>query len=150
LLATLVIGALGGCGASGSTTASSDRATLQERKQYLHEADKLCQDNTYKTLEEREAWERKSGIPVGRPNRAEMEEEIVRFMAPAVLRRVKEIEGVPMPPADADQLRQFYDAFRAAGERAEKNPKLQVGYPNIYSHVKRLAMAYGFVACGTG
>lgn len=137
-----------GCGGSGDS--EPQRASKEERQAFLAKADKLCEESTYKTLDERRAWERRHGIPLERPNTAQQEEEIVKFMAPAVRQRVEELEALPAPPGDEDELQEFFDAFREAAEKAEKNPSLQVGYPNIYTPVKEIGQKYGFVACGTG
>jgi len=139
-----------GCGGSSSGETRPERAPAYERKAFIEKADQLCEDSTYKTLEEREAWERKKGIPEGEITQAQQEEEIVKFLAPAVQRRVEELEALPLPEGDEDELRKFFDAFREAAERAEKNPSLQIGYPNVYTPVKEIGSAYGFIACGTG
>lgn len=145
LLVALVVA---GCGSGGG--APAEHASPAERKAFALRADKLCEESTFKTLDERRAWERKHGIPLERPNQAQQEEEIVKFMAPAVLQRVRELEALPVPAGEEAQLRKFLDAFREAAERAEKNPSLQIGYPNIYTPVKELAQQVGFTACGTG
>jgi hypothetical protein len=142
--------AMAGAACGSSSEDETGESPNVSRAAFIKRADVICEKSTYKMVEEREAFERERGIPVNRPNTAQQEEEFAEVMAPSVVERVEELEELQPPAGDEARLQRIFDAFRGAAERVERNPSLQDGYPNIYTPVKKLTQAYGFVACGTG
>lgn len=136
------------------TTAPETGTTAGEapsKAEYIEQADKICQQGREET--NKIAREELGGG--GAPS-ADQYQAAAKKLLPLVQETGKQLEALPRPEGDEEELQAYYDAgFKAIEplEKAVDDPKtaeeIFTGQTDFDAESDKLAQAYGFKVCGS-
>ncbi|HET9591952.1 MAG TPA: hypothetical protein VFP17_03460 [Solirubrobacterales bacterium] len=145
-----------GCGSSGSdgTAANETVSKPLTKAEYIKQATAICMENSKSRNADYGTWSKKYEADPGGPN-AHFAEAIEEVVVPSVGDKVEELEELPAPEADAEELATMIDSLSQAQKNLEQAGHGGVGEADVQqfesesAKYKRMAADYGLGACTT-
>lgn len=132
LIASMAV--VAGCGGSSD----DDGPTKDE---YIASADKICTENDA----EIEAMGKQLSAGAGQEEALAL---VKSDLIPSVEKRTQDLEALPRPSGDEDELEAYYQALDDGVSTLVEEPKTIFGDDNPFEASNKLAKEYGFKECG--
>lgn len=141
--AFLIVASLGlaACGSDDSSDDSSDSITKAE---FVAQANAICAESN-KTIDAAE----KEAFSGGQPTQADADAFINDTLLPEVESQINDIEALPVPEGEEDQVSAILDAANKGLEEGKADPSALQGNGDPFAEANKLANAYGMTECGS-
>jgi hypothetical protein len=134
---------LAGCGSS----ADGDDGGALTKAEFIKQADQICQA-TDKVQRDglKDFFSKQPKAPV---NQEINEEVVVEVGLPPVQELAEELDALPVPEGDEEEIQAIVDGIEEAIEVGEDDPSTMVNQKSTgpFTEVSKLAQEYGFKAC---
>lgn len=139
----LIAAVAGGCGGSGDS-ATAETLTKAE---FIKRADAICKRaDAVQNKELRSYFAKRSD---GNPSRTLNEEAIVKVGLPPLRDEASELDALPAPEGDEEEIQAIVEGIEEAIEKSEKEPGALVSSNSAgpFTAVGKLASEYGLKVC---
>lgn len=149
-----------GCGGSGgSTTVTTGEVTVHTasltKKQFVKQADAICETDTYRSEEEFGAYVKRQAKLVGKRYGGSLTAILRRFapqivdavLIPTYERQIEQLESLGAPSGDEKEVAAVLAAMRNALDEGRRRPYRFLRSSAPFADAKKLAKAYGFAFC---
>lgn len=147
--AALIAVVFGGCGGGVDAGDGASAPPALTKQQLVRKLGDICQEHTDWQVVAIERFEKKHGIPIGKPTPSELEEELVKVILPIVRDTVHDV-GVLRPPAsERREFRRFVRALEHGIEASERDPSwIAGGGGEPFMKARETSAALGAYYCG--
>lgn len=133
-----------GVTACGSDDSSSDDSSESITKaEFVAQANEICAESN-KTIDAAE----KEAFSGGQPTQADVDSFINDTVLPQVESQINDIEALPVPEGEEDQISAILDAANKALQEGKSDPSSLQGNGDPFAEANKLANAYGMTECG--
>lgn len=148
LAAVLIAVVLAGCGGAGETEGDSIVPPLT-KQQLVRKLGDICQEHTDRQVIAVERFEKRNGIPVGRPTPSELEQELVEVILPIVRDTVHDVGALRPPASERGEFKSFLRALEHGIEASEEDPSWIAGAGGEpFMKARETSAALGTYYCG--
>lgn len=142
---SFLIAASLGLAACGSDDSSSDDLSDSITKaDFVAQANEICAESN-KTIDAGE----KEAFSGGQPTQADVDSFINDTLLPEVESQINDIEALPVPEGEEDQITAILDAANKGLEEGKADPASLQGNGDPFAEANKLANAYGMTECGS-
>jgi hypothetical protein len=144
-----ILGALVGIALAATACGGSDDESTKAptKAEFIKRADRICVQTDKVQRDDLKAYFAKR--PAGAANQALNEKVVLAVGLPAIRDEAEELDALPAPDGDEEEVQAILDGMGKAIERAEEDPSTLVNLKSLgpFTAVGKLAGEYGFKAC---
>jgi hypothetical protein len=152
LFAAVLVAIVAGCGGGGSSSSSGSEEAALTKKQFITQADGICEAKDEELNKEVEKFVEEEGLSESKKPSKDQEVELVeKYVVPNIKAQGEEIGDLAAPEGDEEQIEKIVTSLEEGAEEAEEDPESIVGgnSTNPFETATKEAQAYGMKVCGS-
>ncbi len=139
----VVVLAVAGCGGGDSSSTTSTAAALT-KQQFVDQANQICAEGN-KQIQAAA----KDVFANGKPSKSEFTDFVNNTLIPSVQDQVDQIDALPAPSGDQDQVDAIVNAVNDGLDKAKQDPmSMASSKTDPFAEANKLSVDYGLTVCG--
>lgn len=148
-LAVIAMGCGGGDDEDGSDGGEATASAPLSKSEYIKQVDAVCAKGGKESEAEFTRFVKSKAIAKGQQLNADQIAEVGSdILVPALKKQADQIAALEPPPADVDQIDEYFTGIDAAIRELEENPEEAKFTAKLFADTDKIAQKYGFKVCG--